>query len=225
MVLAAMTKPRNRLAAVTGDSRVAQQLPPPPATPPADAPELAERLAAAQAAVEGPRQQVAELTAALQAAVGRQDYAEAARLQEQLPAAREALALAEVDVRVITERAQALAAETDAERRAVDEQQQRDEAQRTIAHAQEAGARARAQVDAAITEMWEHVTAAQEALNRALSWEPATREHAQRIIQANHVLGKYPPGHPGPAPARYTRASALVEGDELARLISRWDRR
>src|SRR5579859_7754761 len=64
---------------------------------------LADRLAAAQAAAAGPRKRVSDLEAALAAAVEAADFAAAADIQRQLEPAREALALADVDVRVITE--------------------------------------------------------------------------------------------------------------------------
>jgi hypothetical protein len=183
---------------------------------------LADRLAAAQAAVTGPQRLVGELEAALADAVGRSDFATAAEIQAQLPPAREALGLAEVDVRVVQETQAALATAADAERRRVAEAQQRDQAQRALEDAMAAEQQTLDAVDAALAEMREHLVAAWGAFQRAQSVEPGVLDARWRAVEARRVLGEWPAQDPGPAPVPSNRTQAAAGSDPLVRELLRW---
>jgi hypothetical protein len=183
---------------------------------------LADRLSHAQAAVAAPRRRVSELEAALAAAVEQSDYEAAAELQEQLPGAREALALAEVDVRVIEEAQAALAAAADAERRAVEQARQRDDAQRQVEASGAAEQQILDQVDAALVEAREHLTAARGAWLRALNLETRVLDHRRRAVEAQRVLGEFPAHHPGPAVVGPNQARSLADTDPLVAELARW---
>jgi hypothetical protein len=183
---------------------------------------LAGKLAAAQAAVAAPQRRVSELEAALAAAVEAPDFAAAARIQEELPAARERLALAEVEVRVIGEAQAAVNAAADAERRRVAEAQQREELQRVLEAALAAEQQALGQIDAALGVMRGHLAAAKGALQRAGSHEGTVLEARRRAIEARRALGEFPPGHPGPQAAGAGRVQSVIGGDPLIAELARW---
>jgi len=183
---------------------------------------LADRLAAAQAAAIEPQRRVSELEAALADAVDRSDFAAAAEIQQQLPAAREALGLAEVDVRVITETQAALAAAADAERRKIAEAQQRDQAQRVIEDAQAAEEQTLDAVDAALAEMRDHLRAARNAFQQAQAVEPGVLQARRQAIEARRTLGEWPSHHPGPVPTAPNNCQVLADTDPLVRELARW---
>jgi hypothetical protein len=183
---------------------------------------LADRLSHAQAAVAAPRRRVSELEAALAAAIERADYAAAAEFQEQLPAAREALALAEVDVRVITEAQAALAAAADAERREIAEAQRRDDARRVIENSVAAEAQAAEARDTALAAMRSYLGSAKAAYQQALAVEGAIGAVRHQAVQAQHVLGEFPPGDPGPRVVGSNVARSLADSDPLVAALAGW---
>ena len=183
---------------------------------------LADRLAAAQAAVAGPQRRVSELEATLTAAVEKGDYASAAVTQAELRPAREALALAEVDVRVIGEALAALDAAAGAELRQVEEAQRRELAQAALAVAGEKERAAQAEIDGALAGVWDHIRAAQDDYRRALAAQDAIRQARQAEAQARGVLEPLPPGHHYPVPSGENRVGVLADNDPLIRELARW---
>jgi len=151
---------------------------------------LDERLAAAQWAEIAPRKKVDELTAALTAAVEAGDYAAADKIQGQLPAAREALALAEVEARVLRESRQALDAQLEAERRELGERQRREEAQRAIGEAMAADKRACEHVGEHVGRMYDHLEAALAEFREAQACERAAGAERRRMWQGRADLGE-----------------------------------
>jgi hypothetical protein len=194
---------------------------------------LADRLAAAQAAVAEPQRRVAELEAALADAVERSDYATAAEVQAQLPAAREALGLAEVDVRVVAETQVALAATADAERQEITEAQRRDQARQTIEASGAVEQRTQSEIDAALGEMRRFLVAARTAYRRALAEQDSILLVRRVAAQARFDLGEIgePPNpfgekHPRPLGPPVVmgenRVSVLADTDPLIGALVKW---
>jgi hypothetical protein len=180
---------------------------------------LADRLAAAQAAMEAPRQRVSELEAALAAAEEAKDYAAAARIQEELPAPREALALAEAEVRIIGEAQAAVNAVADAERQRIAKAREREEAERALALARDAEQRAAGQENAAESVFWGHLAAARGAFQRMGAAGADRTAAMQQQVQIRVLLGEVPA--PGPRVPWAGRASALKESSALVRELLR----
>jgi hypothetical protein len=186
-----------------------------------DGPTLDERLAEARQAEIAPRNKVAELTSALEAAIEAKDYAKAGKLQGQLVPAREALALAEVEARVLREQRQALDNQLAADRRGLEDQQRRDEAQRAIGEAQAADALAQAQIDACITRMYEHLAAARADLIEAQGWQQKASDEQRRVWQARMTAGEID-GMPRIIPPE-RKVSVLADSVPLVGVLVRWD--
>jgi hypothetical protein len=183
---------------------------------------LAGQLRAAETAAVAPQQEVGRLRTALDAAVAEGDFVTADKLQKQLRAAAEqaAIATAAVDaLRGAAVRAEQQAADAG---RMVEEARQRAGAERVITDANAAEQRAKASLRAAINEMYQHLAAAKRAYLAALPWEGKITAERYRVIQANHALGVYPAGHPGPTPSRANDASRLAETDPLVRALLAW---
>jgi hypothetical protein len=208
------------LAMVKGDGGPRKRLQAIEAQPEDGEPEsLAGRLAAARAAVTSPRRRVAGLEAELAAAVEKADYDAAAEIQKRLPAAREELALAEVDLRVLTEAQVALDAAADAERRSLAEAQQRDAARRRLAEMQRLEAETLAELDAKIENFWAALRAAKAVLAEAksLQWQVGQARAEGHLARVQ--LGEVEPGRGPDAP---NKASVLVEYHAVARAVDSW---
>jgi hypothetical protein len=184
-----------------------------------EAESLAERIAAAGAAVTEPRRRVSELEADLAAAVERSDYAAAAKAQERLPAAREELALAEVDLRVLSEAQARLDAAAAAEQRVIQEAQARDEARRVVEDAMASEKRALDGIEEALAQMRAAIGAAKDAFRQAQAWEAKAYQERARAHQAHVTLGERPNGMRITAP---NRASVLLEQDKTVRALMQW---
>lgn len=181
---------------------------------------LADRLAAAEAAVTEPQRRVAELEAGLAAAIEASDFAAAAVVQEQLPAARQALALATVNARALAETQAAIEQERQATERAIQEARQRDEAKRIIEAASAAERQALDQVDAALGVMRGHLAAAKGALQRAQGAEAGVIAARRQAVQAQVMLGEFEA--PGPRVFGPSTTQALADTDVLVRELIRW---
>lgn len=184
-------------------------------------PTLDERLAEAQRAEIAPRNKVAELTTALAAAVEAKDYSRADKLQAQLVPAREALALAEVEARVLRESRQALDAQLAAERRELEDRQRRDEAQWAIGEARAADAIAQAQIEAHITRAYELLAGAQAEIREAQEWEQKASAEQRRVWQARMAAGEIDSMPRLIPPER--KASNLADTVPLVGALVRWD--
>jgi hypothetical protein len=185
-------------------------------------PSLAGRVAEAQRAEVRPRNRVAELEAALQAAIDAKDYLAADRAQADLQPAREALAIAQGTTRGLAEGLAAAEAQRAADQRAVAEIRRREEAQRAIADAYEAEKRALDGIEEALAQLPAAVGAAQDAYRAALDWETRAGQARVRIRDARVVLGEIPAGsQPLPRP---NRASVLTDTDPAIRALMRWRR-
>lgn len=183
-------------------------------------PTLDDRLAEAQRAEIEPRRKVDELTAALEAAIEAKDYAKADKLQAQLGPAREALALAEVEARVLRESRQALDAQLAAERRELEERRQREEAQRVIGDAIAADQRAQELIDTCVSQMHEHLAAAKAAFLEAQTWEQKAGAEHRRMWQARVLAGEVA-SMPGRLPTP-NKASVLADTTPLIRELVKW---
>lgn len=194
---------------------------------------LAGRLAAAQAAVAGPRQRVAELEGALAVAVEASDFAEAAAIQQQLPAAREALALTEIDMRVIEEQQRSLAEAEAAEARQIAEAQRRDQARKVIEASGDEEQRIQAQIDEALDAMRTKLAGARADYQRALTAQAEILGLRRAAAQAEFDLGEVaPPPNPfgekrpraagPPVVFGEVRVSSLRDHDPLIRALAEW---
>ncbi len=186
-----------------------------------DSPTLDERLAEAQRAEIAPRNKVAELTSALEAAIEAKDYARADKLQAQLVPAREALALAEVEARVLRESRQALDAQLAADRRELEDRQRRDEAQQAIGEARAADAIAQEQIEAHLMRMYEHAAAAQAELSVAQEWERKATAEQRRVWEARLAAGEIDSMPRIIPPER--KVSTLADAVPLVGALARWD--
>ena len=186
-----------------------------------DGPTLDEKLAEAQRAEIAPRNKVAELTAALEAAAEAKDYAKADKLQAQLVPAREALALAEVEARVLRESRQALDAQLAAERRELEERRRREEAQRVIGEALAADKRAREHIESHVGLMYEHLRAAIAEFREAQGWEQEAGTELRRMWQARMTAGEVD-SMPGRI-AVPNQASILADNDPVVRELVKWN--
>lgn len=184
---------------------------------PAEPVSPAERLAQAQRAEVRPRNRVAELEAALQAAIEAKDYLAADKAQNELGPAREALAIAEGTTKGLAEGLAATEAARAAEQRTIAEAQRADEARRVIGDAIEAEARAIDGIEEALAAMQAALGAAQDAYRR----ETKAGGERQRVIDARIVLGELE--YPGPRAAKPNRASVLRESRPLVRALMQWD--
>jgi hypothetical protein len=182
---------------------------------------LAERRTEAEAAAAGPRQRVADLEAALAAALEAADFETAAEVQRQLEPAREELALALVDVRVITESQAALEQERQAARRAVQEAEFRARAQDMLDAANEADLQAREATQAALGLMRSNLLAARAAFDEARRAEAGVVTAQRQAIEARRALGEYG-RNPGPVATGSNSVQVLVDGDPLVRELARW---
>jgi hypothetical protein len=185
-----------------------------------DGPTLDERLAEAQRAEIAPRNKVAELTSALEAAIEAKDYAKADKLQAQLIPAREALALAEVEARVLRESRQALDAQLAAERRELEDRQLREKAQRAIGEAGAAAKRAQEHIEAYVARMYEHLEAAQAAFREAQAWQQEAGAEERRVWQARMEAGEID-GMPRFIPAP-NQASILADTVPVIGALAKW---
>lgn len=182
---------------------------------------LAERLAAAEAAAAGPRKRVSDLEAELAVAVEAEDFGTAVELQRQLEPAREEMALAEVDVRVISEVQGAAEEARQAGQRAVQEAQRRAQAQDMLNGALVAQGDARDATAAALAVMRSNLLAARAAYDEARRAETGVGTAQRQEIQARRLLGEYG-SDPGPLAPGANTAEALAGRDPLVRELARW---
>jgi chromosome segregation ATPase len=202
-----ISRSRKRLAAVADE--------------PATTESLQDRLRAAQAAVTDPQRQVSELEAQLAVAVAAADFASAAKVQALLPAARETLALAEVDVRVLTETQARLNAQAAATQQSVTDAQRAAEGQQMLESALAGEQRALSFVSEALEQLYATVEAAREAYTRALDWEQKAGGERRRAHEARVMLGAAEPIARISAP---DNASRIQETDPLVRILTSWRR-
>jgi len=186
-----------------------------------DSPSLDERLADARRAEIAPRNKVAELTSALEAAIEAKDYAKADKLQAQLVPAREALALAEVEARVLRESRQELDRVAAAAQRELEDRQRRDEAQQAIGEARAADAIAQEQIEAHLTRMYDYAAAAQAELSEAQEWEQKASAEQRRVWQARMAAGEIDSMPRIIPPER--KVSNLADNVPLVGALQRWE--
>ena len=180
---------------------------------------LDERLASARRAEIAPRKRVAELAEALTAAVDEHDYATADKLQPQLQAAREELALAEVEARILAEAAAAIEAELAAQREAIakarDVDAAREERDRCLAartQAQEASAATRALIPGAME-------ALQKLIAEALGFDQQAAAASASATAAMVRTGERAPGSGSHVPEP---TKSLLDRDEVLRGVKGW---
>jgi|HubBroStandDraft_3_1064219.scaffolds.fasta_scaffold53056_3 hypothetical protein len=182
---------------------------------------LANELAAAEAAAAPLRKQADELAGALDAAIKARDFARAASLQEELPAAQEAAAVAAARVAAIRGARAAVEREREAAARKITDAQREDAANKMLVTAQGDAAASAAQMRAALAAMREAFAAARRHLAAAEVYEQAVTEARGREKAAKAALGYWPAGHPGPPVARANEASRLRETDPLVLALTR----
>jgi hypothetical protein len=184
------------------------------------APSLAERLEAARAAEAGPRQRVAELRAALQAAEERRDWAEVTRLEGELRPAEEALAFASAVVTALDAQAAAIERERQEREAARVKAQQVAEAQTVIAQALEDEQLARGQLAEIVDRGFEYLRAAQHVfVKEAEEAERAVAAAQQKAINARVTAGELASPHQAPGA---NVASVLRERDAVVRELVKW---
>jgi hypothetical protein len=182
---------------------------------------LAERLAEAERSEEAPRRKAMDLSARHTTAVAAADYAEAARLQPLMNAAREQLAIAEGTTRGLREGLALTQEQQAAEQRVLQQAQDAAEARRVIENAMAAERRALDSIEESLAQFWATLGAAQDAYRQALAWETAAWQERERAYRAHVVLGERPDGMKITAP---NRASVLLETDQMVRTLMQWSR-
>jgi hypothetical protein len=182
---------------------------------------LAERVAEAQRAEVRPRNRVAELQVAFDAALAAKKYADADWLQQELQEAREALVMAEALTRGLRE-GLALAEEARAaERRAIQQAHAEDEARRVIEDAMACEQDALDRIEESLAQFWATIGAAQDLFRQAQAWEVKVWQERERAYRAQVLLGERPDGMHMTKP---NRASALTETDKMIVELLRWSR-
>lgn len=187
------------------------------------APTLADRVAEAQRAEVRPRNRLGELQAAFDQALGAKRYADADGLQNEISAAREALAVCEGTTRGLREGLAVVEAERAAQQEAIAAAQRRDEAQRIIGDAVEQERQGLDQIEAAVASMKACLGAARDAFHLAQSWETKVGQERGRAMSARVTLGEIP--YPPPRAVAPNAASVLAERDQLVRALMAWDGR
>jgi hypothetical protein len=182
---------------------------------------LAGKLAEAQAAAAGLRKRLSDLEAALAVAVEAVDFTGAADLQRQLEPAREELALAEIEIRVIGEAQAGVEQARQAAQRAVQEAQQRAQAQGMLDAANEADRHARETTAAALDVMRSNLLAARAAFDEARRAEAGVGTAQRQAIEARRAMGEYG-RNPGPVATGSNAVQALAGRDPLVRELARW---
>jgi hypothetical protein len=170
----------------------------------AETPALAGQIADARAAEALPRKRVAELAAAFDQALRSGDYGEAQQVQAGLKPAREALALCEGTTAGLVHLQETIAQQEAEESRSVGQAQQRAEGERIVADATTAEKAASEAVDGCLAEMWNHITAAQDAFRAAQAQERKILGERQRELQGRVMAGwmdAMPGRVHGPSPA------------------------
>jgi hypothetical protein len=181
---------------------------------------LAERLDAARKAEAAPQQRAAELEAAVTAAIERRDFAEAARLEPEVQAAREAAALAAAATRALAEGAAAVGADRERRQSARDKAERQVAAQQVIAEALTAEQVATTLIAQHLDVMWRRLTEAKAAFGEALEAEMAAGR-AYRQVLAGRVAAGESEGMPTYI-STANDATVVGERDELVRVLRRW---
>jgi hypothetical protein len=194
-------------------------VPDPKETPP---PSLADRLTEARRAETAPRNRLAKLQAAFDAALREHRLDEAHQLQGQLPAAREALAIAEGTTRGLAEWKDTIDRQHASEQAALAEARRHEEAHRILNASVVAEQAAKDGVEKDLAEMRAALDAARHAYERAVAGEGSVRFAQTQGLSARATLGQYgaavgPPRAPG-----WNRASALAGTEPIIRELARW---
>jgi hypothetical protein len=182
---------------------------------------LAERRAAAVAAAAGPQARVSGLEADIAGAVERGDYTKAGELQPLLIEAKEVLAVASLELRLLDEsRAEIERARQDAQRE-VQEAEYRDRAQRMLDAAEGARQDALDATNAALSVMRSNLLAAQAAYQEARRAEEGVLAATRQEYEARRQLGQYG-RDPGPVAVGSNQCQALANTDPLVRELAKW---
>jgi hypothetical protein len=183
-------------------------------------PSLAERLAEAQRAAEGPARRVGELEGALADALDRKDYTAAAGLKDELAEARQEAAITDAAVTGLRTAIAEIGRLQAEDNRAIQEQQQRDAAQRRLGEMLRLEAEALGELDAAVENFWAAVRAAKNLLLSAKSLELRVGQVRAEAHLARVALGEAEPvSFALPAP---NKASVLSEYYAVVRAIEAW---
>lgn len=185
-------------------------------------PRLHDQLRAAERAATGPRQHVATLETALQAAVADNRFGDAERLKAELDSARETAAITDAQVTAFRDAADRLDQQRAQENRAADETRQHAQAEQDLTEAMATESRAAAARDSAIAAMWQAVTAARQSFGDAQASEESVNAARLRAKDARRRRGDWPSHHPGPTVARANQTSVLAEHNPVVRAINGW---
>lgn len=180
---------------------------------------LAERLAVAEAAEQAPRQEAMGLSARHTAAVAAGDYAEAARLQPLMNAAREQLAIAEGTTRGLREGLALTQEQQAAAQRAEQQAQAEAEARRVVEDAMAAESRAMDAIEESLAQLWATIGAAQDCYRQALALETKVWQERERAYRAHVTLGERPDGMRIVKP---NHATVLTDNNPVVRELAKW---
>ena len=180
---------------------------------------LADRVTEAQRAEVRPRNRVGELQAKFDAAVKARKYADADELQQELQAAREALAIAEGTTRGLREGLALAEAARAEEQQAIQQAHAQDEARRTVEDAMAAEQQAMDAIEETLAQLWATIGAAQDLYRQALTLETRVLQERSRAYRAHVALGERPDGVRIVGP---NRASVLADTDPAVRAITAW---
>jgi hypothetical protein len=183
-------------------------------------PDLATRLAESRAAELPHRERVAGLELELHQAVGSGDYATAAVAQRELPAARQALVIAQASTHSLEAGERLIAESEAAEREAIEAQRRRDEARARLPLHQAAEDEGGAALDQLRERIHDQLRTLQRSMREITAIEQAIGRARARIAEDLVACGD----RPGPVtiPPAPNRLSAIVANHPLLRQIRDW---
>jgi chromosome segregation ATPase len=178
---------------------------------------LADRLAAAEAAAVPLRERVRALEAALSRAVSAGGYGQAAQIQAELDGARQQLAIADAEVRILQGTERAVADQRVRDHDDLERARRRHTAQAEIGHAIQAERQALDDLDDALDQFWALVAATQAKFREAQSCEQRAGAARQRVIDVRVEIGQMQA--PGPKAAAPNKTSVLLGENPAVRAI------
>lgn len=183
-------------------------------------PGLADRLAEARAAEVPLRERVCDLEHCLRQAVGEADYATADRLQAELPAARQALVIAEASTASLEAGERQIAEREAADRAAIEAQRHRDEARARLPLHQAAEDEGLEELDRLRDRIQCDIQRLQASMRSVTAVEASVGRARARLAEDLVACGDRPgPVHVPPPP---NKLSAVIENHPLLRQIRDW---
>lgn len=182
-------------------------------------PTLADKLTEAQREADALNEQLAKAQSALNAALAAEDYPEADRHKQKADALREPVLVANAHVAALTAGAQELQRQQQADQRAAQEREQREQAKGLFEDAQHREAEAEDEVGQCLAELAAAWGALHRVMDAAFAAEQRQRQARLDGWQTGVAAGVWHPEMP--RPALPNRVQALIEHSPLLTQVRR----